>query len=81
MGQKTNPGLRRNAYLRRKAMLLAILAMTGILAGFVLSSTVEQPKLAADQQRELLTGRILAHPDGPETAQRILERFNALVDA
>ncbi len=44
-------------------------------------ATVEQPKLAADQQRELLTGRILAHPDGPETAQRILERFNALEDA
>jgi hypothetical protein len=39
-------------------------------------ATVEQPKLTAKQQRELLTKRIRAHPD----AQRILEAFNALAD-
>ena len=40
-------------------------------------ATVDQPKLAAEQQRELLTGRILAHPDG----ERILPAFNALEDS
>jgi hypothetical protein len=37
-------------------------------------ATVEQPKLAAEQQRELLTRRILEHAEG----QRILAAFNAL---
>jgi hypothetical protein len=37
-------------------------------------ATVEQPKLAAEQQREILTRRILAHPEG----ERILEAFNQL---
>jgi len=40
-------------------------------------ATVEQPKLAAEQQREVLTGRILAHRDG----KKMLERFDALADA
>ncbi len=36
-------------------------------------ATVDQPKLAAEQQRELLTERILRHADGEE----ILRRFDA----
>jgi hypothetical protein len=39
-------------------------------------ATAEQPKLAAEQQRPILTQRILAHPNGAQ----ILERFNALGD-
>lgn len=39
-------------------------------------ATAEQPKLAAEQQRALLTRRILAHPDG----RRILAAFDALED-
>jgi hypothetical protein len=39
-------------------------------------ATVEQPKLAAEQQRPVLTQRILAHSNGAE----ILERFEALGD-
>jgi hypothetical protein len=42
--------------------------------GIVQWATVEQPKLMAEQQREILTRRILEHPDGP----RILEEFNRL---
>lgn len=37
-------------------------------------ATVEQPRLQAEQQRELFRQRILAHPDG----KRILEEFLAL---
>jgi hypothetical protein len=37
-------------------------------------ATHEQPKLQAEQQRKVLTERILAHPDGA----RILEQFEAL---
>jgi hypothetical protein len=37
-------------------------------------ATHEQPKLQAEQQRKVLTERILAHPDG----ERILERFDVL---
>lgn len=36
-------------------------------------ATVEEPKLAAARQREVLHDRILAHPDGPS----ILDEFNA----
>ena len=36
-------------------------------------ATVEQPKLAAEQQRTLLSRRILQHPDG----RRILAAFDA----
>ena len=43
-------------------------------AGIVRWATVDQPRLAAQQQRKLLESRILAHPEGP----RILERFLAL---
>jgi hypothetical protein len=39
-------------------------------------ATVEQPKLAAEQQRPLLHRRILGHPEGA----RILARFEALAD-
>jgi len=39
-------------------------------------ATVDQPKLAAEQQRPILTERILAHPNGAE----ILQRFDALGD-
>ena len=42
--------------------------------GIVRWATVEQPKLAAEQQRKLLTERILAHREGP----RILEAFERL---
>ncbi len=44
--------------------------------GIVQWATVEQPKLAAEQQRELLHSRIRQHPD----ADRVLERFIALGD-
>lgn len=37
---------------------------------------IENPRLARQQQTELLHGRILAHPDGP----RLLERFEALTE-
>ena len=40
-------------------------------------ATVEQPVLAARQQRDVLSARILAHPDGP----RILRDFEALAEA
>lgn len=43
-------------------------------------STVEQPKLAAEQQRELYAGRILAHPRGEAHGRDVLERFLALGD-
>ena len=46
-------------------------------AGIVSWATVEQPKLAAEQQREILTGRILDHPEG----KRILETFNQLEES
>ncbi len=41
--------------------------------GIVHWATVEQPKLLAEQQRTLLTRRILAHRDG----QRLLSEFDA----
>jgi hypothetical protein len=44
--------------------------------GIVQWATVEQPKLAAERQRQILTERILAHTDG----ERILRDFNALED-
>ncbi len=45
--------------------------------GIVHWATVDQPKLAAEQQRELITGRIRAHPEG----ERILAEFDALEEA
>jgi hypothetical protein len=42
--------------------------------GIVQWATVEQPKLQAEQQRRILTQRILEHPEGA----RILEEFNRL---
>lgn len=36
-------------------------------------ATVEEPAIAAERQREILTQRILAHPEGPT----ILDEFNA----
>jgi len=45
--------------------------------GIVHWATLEQPKLAAEQQRQMLTERILAHPDG----QRVLEEFNRLEES
>ncbi len=45
--------------------------------GIVQWATVEQPKLAAEQQKKLLTERILAHREGP----RILEAFHRLAEA
>ena len=48
-----------------------------IWEGIVQWATVDQPKLQAEQQRKLLTERILAHTEGP----RILEAFEALADA
>jgi hypothetical protein len=42
--------------------------------GIVNWATIEQPKLAAEQQKKLLTERILAHADGA----RILEAFHRL---
>jgi hypothetical protein len=42
--------------------------------GIVSWATVEQPKLAAEQQREILTRRILEHPE----ADRVLEAFHRL---
>ncbi len=44
--------------------------------GMVQWATVEQPKLAAEQQRKVLTERILSDPGGE--GPRILEMFNAL---
>lgn len=40
-------------------------------------ATVDQPKLIAQQQKEMLTKRILAHPDG----ERILSAFHALEES
>jgi hypothetical protein len=40
-------------------------------------ATVEQPRLAAEESRKMLSERILKHPDG----ERILEEFLALEDA
>lgn len=42
---------------------------------------VDQPKLVAEQQRQMLTQRILAHPDGPEAGERLLARFDALAES
>jgi hypothetical protein len=42
--------------------------------GIVQWATVEQPKLAAEQQRRILNGRILEHPEG----ERILAEFDRL---
>ncbi len=39
-------------------------------------ATIEQPKLAAEQQREMLEERIDAHPE----AARVLQEFNAAAD-
>jgi hypothetical protein len=44
-------------------------------------ATVEQPKLVAEQQRRILSERILNHPAGREAGRRILERFEALGNA
>jgi len=46
-------------------------------AGIARWATVEQPKLAAEQQRPVLAERIRAHPDG----RRILAAFEALGEA
>ncbi|MBW2240727.1 MAG: hypothetical protein JRH01_01975 [Deltaproteobacteria bacterium] len=48
-----------------------------IWEGIVRWATVDQPKLAAEQQKKLLSDRILAHPEG----ERILARFHALEEA
>jgi hypothetical protein len=45
--------------------------------GIVRWATVEQPVLAAEQQKKLLTERILAHREGP----RILAAFHRLAEA
>ena len=45
--------------------------------GIVHWATVEQPKLAAEQQRRILSERIRRHPDG----ERILRAFTTLEDA
>jgi len=44
--------------------------------GMVHWATVEQPRLVAAQQREIMTKRILEAPDGAE----VLEEFNALAE-
>jgi hypothetical protein len=44
--------------------------------GLVTWATVDQPAAMADQQRALIEGRILAHPDG----QRVLADFDAAAD-
>ena len=44
--------------------------------GIVHWATVEQPRLAVEQQRKLMNERILAHPEG----ERILPAFDALED-
>ncbi|MEN8162395.1 MAG: hypothetical protein ABFS41_20150 [Myxococcota bacterium] len=49
----------------------------GLWGGIVRWATVEQPKLAAEQQKKVLTERILAHREGP----RILEAFHRLAEA
>jgi len=46
-------------------------------SGIVQWATVEQPKLAAEQQRSIFSERILRHEDG----ERILRAFTALEDA
>jgi hypothetical protein len=48
-----------------------------IWAGLVHWATVEQPQQMAEQQREMLTSRILAHPE----AERVLREFNAREEA
>lgn len=48
-----------------------------IWQGIVHWATVDQPKFVAEQQKQMLSDRILAHPDG----ERILAAFHALVDA
>lgn len=48
-----------------------------IWEGIVRWATVDQPKLAAEQQKEMLTKRILAHPEGA----RILTAFHALEES
>ena len=45
--------------------------------GIVHWATVEQPKLAAEQQRRILSERIRRHRDG----ERILRAFTALEEA
>ncbi len=47
-----------------------------VWAGLVRWATVERPRLAAAQERELMSQRILGAPDG----ERILAAFNALAD-
>jgi hypothetical protein len=47
-----------------------------VWAGLVRWATVDRPRLAAAQERELMTKRILDAPDG----ERILAAFNALED-
>ncbi len=47
-----------------------------IWEGIVRWATIDQPKLQAEQQRQLLRDRILAHPDG----ERVLAAFEALAD-
>ena len=44
-------------------------------------ATVEQPKLNALRERELLTRRILAHPNGTSEGERVLAAFRALEDS
>ena len=41
--------------------------------GLVQWATVDQPKLQAEQQRDMLVERILAHPE----SQRVLTEFDA----
>ena len=48
-----------------------------IWTGLVHWATVEQPQQMAEQQREMLTSRILAHPEG----ERVLQEFNAREEA
>jgi hypothetical protein len=47
-----------------------------IWATLVRWATLEQPRLIAEQQRKVLTERILRHPEG----ERILPHFEALAD-
>jgi hypothetical protein len=51
--------------------------VAGLWGGIVRWATVEQPKLAAEQQEKILTERILGHAEGP----RILEEFHRLAEA
>ena len=48
-----------------------------IWQGIVHWATVDQPKLVAEQQKKMLTDRILAHPEG----ERILAAFHTMGDA